>query len=196
MERSRRQNGGPNMDSKANREPGFRGEFLWEYDFVHQQLTALASAIPSDRFDWRPAERARSVSEVLVHVAAGNLVLLDMTGIRLPPGLYDGIEGDGLERFFNLIERNEKLEKTITGKTEVVRLLGETMARARECFGQATDLELERSGNFFGEQTTVRRVYLRLLLHMNEHMGQIVAYVRSMGMPVPWPAWQRPSKQG
>jgi uncharacterized damage-inducible protein DinB len=29
-----------------------------------------------------------------------------------------------------------------------------------------------------------------MLVHMNEHMGQMVAYTRSMGNPAPWPDWR------
>jgi len=43
---------------------------------------------------------------------------------------------------------------------------------------------------FFFEQTTVRRIYLRALTHMHEHMGQLIAYTRAMGAPAPWPDWR------
>ena len=47
-------------------------------------------------------------------------------------------------------------------------------------FCQASDAELDRRLHFFGEGTTVRRVYLRLLAHAHEHMGQMIAYRGSM----------------
>jgi hypothetical protein len=52
---------------------GVKGEYLWEFDIAERQLLALAEAFPAERYGWRPADTARSVSEVLVHVAAGNL---------------------------------------------------------------------------------------------------------------------------
>ena len=183
------------MKNKTQRKLGFRGEYLWEFEFPEQQLELLAEAVPAERYGWRPVDNARSVSEVLIHIAAGNFVLLHMTGVPLPPDVYLQIEGEGTERFYNLIARNEELEKTITEKTEVVQLLKRSIESAREAFTRATDVELDRVGEFFGEQTTVRRVHLRLLIHMNEHMGQMVAYVRSMGMPAPWPAWRRLPKR-
>jgi len=30
-------------------------------------------------------------------------------------------------------------------------------------------------------------LYLRMLAHSHEHMGQAIAYVRSMGIKAPWP---------
>ena len=68
--------------------PGFKGEFLWEFDIAERQLLALAEAFPAESYGWRPAETARSVSEVLVHVAAGNLLLLGITGVAAAPDLY------------------------------------------------------------------------------------------------------------
>jgi hypothetical protein len=36
--------------------------------------------------------------------------------------------------------------------------------------------------HFFGEETTVRRVYLRLLAHASEEMGQMIVYQRFNGI--------------
>lgn len=65
--------------------PGFKGEFLWEFDIAQRQLLTLADAFPTERYAWRPVETARSVSEVLVHVAVGNLTLLGIVGWKQHP---------------------------------------------------------------------------------------------------------------
>jgi hypothetical protein len=52
--------------------PGFKGEYLWEFDIAERQLLALAEGFPAERYGWRTAETARSVNEVLVHLAAGS----------------------------------------------------------------------------------------------------------------------------
>jgi uncharacterized damage-inducible protein DinB len=59
----------------------------------------------------------------------------------------------------------------------------------------APDAELDQHRHFFGEQTTVRRVYLRLLAHVHEHMGQMIAYLRANGMNPPWPDWRPDRRQ-
>jgi hypothetical protein len=59
---------------------------------------------------------------------------------------------------------------------------------------QTSDAELERGLHFFGEDTTLRRVYLRLLAHAHEHMGQMIAYCRFSGIELPWPDW-RPDRR-
>ena len=174
----------------ATRIPGFKGEYLWEFEFPERQITALAEAIPADKYSWHPADRARSVSEVLVHIAVGNFMLLDVVGVPLPADLYGHIEGDGYSRMIAIIRKNDGFEKAITSKPEVVQLLARSLAAVKESFTNTSDEDLAKPGPVFGEQSTARRVYLRLLVHMNEHMGQLVAYTRSMGNPAPWPDWR------
>ena len=42
----------------GTRFPGFKGEYLWEFDIAARQLSALAEAFPEARYRWRPAETA------------------------------------------------------------------------------------------------------------------------------------------
>ena len=40
--------------------------------------------------------------------------------------------------------------------------------------------------DFFGRDVTARAVYLRILVHVHEHMGQAIAYARVNGIVPPW----------
>jgi hypothetical protein len=51
---------------------------------------------------------------------------------------------------------------------------------------------LDQPADFFGERTTVRRIYLRIFAHVNEHYGQSVAYARVNGIVPPWSQTQKP----
>ncbi len=170
----------------SGRLAGFKGEYLWELDIAEHHLLAVAEAIDADRYDWRPAQDARSVSQVLIHIAAGNLALLAMVGVPLPAGLYPPSAGAGPEWFYAVIMRNQEFEKNVKAKADVLEMLKTSLAATRDAFTRATADDLDRTGSFFGEETTVRRAYLRLLTHTHEHMGQIIGYVRAMGMKAPW----------
>jgi uncharacterized damage-inducible protein DinB len=170
----------------AERLPGFRGEYLWELDVPEHHLRAIVEAIPAGQFAWRPADDARSVSEVLVHIAAGNFMLLDMVGVTEPLQSYVAVESQGIERFIAVVVKVHDMEKAVTGKAEVVAMLNASLEAVRMAFTRATDADLERVGAFFGEQTTVRRAYMRMLAHTHEHMGQLIAYTRMMGREAPW----------
>jgi uncharacterized damage-inducible protein DinB len=167
--------------------PGFKGEYLWELDIVEHQLSAIAEAIPAERYSWRPTPTARSVSEVFVHIATGNLGLLDVAGVPAPREMYGTLDAQGASRFFGIILKNQEIGGAITTKADVIRLLHSALAVGRESFTATTNEQLEAVGTLFGEETTVRRVYLRVLTHMHEHMGQLIGYVRMMGLNVPWP---------
>ncbi len=173
---------------------GFRGEFLWELEIAERQMIALAEAIPGDKYDWRTDEKARSVSEVFVHVSAGNFMLLDIVGTAAPVDLYGQVPAQGSEHFWGLAKRNDELEKNVREKTVVIDILKQSLQAVRKSFTESTDDELDRGQHFFGEQTTVRRVYLRQLVHTHEHMGQMIGYVRFMGLKPPWPDW-RPDRR-
>ncbi len=168
--------------------PGFRGEYLWEFDMAEKQLLQLAEAFPAERYAWRPAETARSVSEVLVHLGMGGRAFLVLLGVEAAPDLYGTLEGEGAARIMTMVKKNEGMEKSITDKAAVLSLLRKSLGAVRTAFAEASDAELDRPAVFFGERTTVRRFYMRGLCHMHEHMGQLTAYARAMGMPAPWQA--------
>jgi uncharacterized damage-inducible protein DinB len=172
----------------STRLPGFRGEYLWEFDFAEKQLLALAEAFPAERYAWRPAETARSVSEVLVHVGTGGHMLLALVGVKAEPDLYGKLEGEGMARAMAMFERNESLGKTMTDKADVLALVRKSLDAMRTAFTETSDAELDRPVVFSGESTTVRRFYMRALCHLHEHMGQLIAYARAMGLPAPWQA--------
>jgi uncharacterized damage-inducible protein DinB len=178
----------------ATRIAGFRGEFQWELEIAERQLVAIAECIPAEQYDWRPVAQARSFSEVFVHVATGNFMLLDVIGVAAPADLYGQVPADGDARFRGLIHRNDELAASLRDKDAVVGLLKRSLQAVAESFAKASDGELDRRLNFFGEETSVRRVYLRLLAHMDEHMGQMTAYIRFNGIAPPWLDW-RPDRR-
>jgi uncharacterized damage-inducible protein DinB len=179
----------------TTRLPGFKGEYLWELDIAERQLLALAEAFPPESYAWRLAATTRSVSEILVHIAAGNLTLLGIVGVEAAPDLYGKLEGEVVPRMMAMIAKNDILEKSKTDKAAVVPLLRRSLDAVRTTFTQTPDAELERQDVFFGERTSVRRVYMRGLTHMHEHMGQLVAYTRALGMPAPWPDWRESGRK-
>jgi uncharacterized damage-inducible protein DinB len=175
--------------------PGFRGEYLWEYDYAQKQMLALAETFPAERYGWRPAETARSVSEVLVHVGAGGRAFLVLLGVKVEPDLYGKLEGEGLAKNWAMFTRNESLEKSMTEKADVLALLRKSLSAIRTAFAESSDADLERPEMFGAESSTLRRLYIRTVCHLHEHMGQLIAYARAMGLPAPWrgehDAWRK-----
>ena len=148
-------------------------EGIWEgYDgewsHVSEQLIALAEATPPDKFAWRPAPGVRSTSEVYMHIVTANFGLLSVTGPRLPPDF------------------RTDLEKTVTSKPEVIRWLKRSLEAVKQAHLAETPQDLARKVHIEDRDATVDGIYLRILIHDNEHMGQLVAYARMTGVVPPW----------
>jgi len=46
--------------------------------------------------------------------------------------------------------------------------------------------DLERKVRIYDRDATVDGMYLRIIVHTNEHMGQLIAYARMTGVVPPW----------
>jgi len=121
-------------------------------------------------------------------------MLLDVIGVAAPTDIYSLRAANGQERFAGLMRRNDELVAGVREKNAVAALLKRSLDAVNQSFHQASEAELDRRLHFFGEDTTVRRVYLRLLAHAHEHMGQMIAYLRTNGIAPPWPDW-RPDRR-
>jgi uncharacterized damage-inducible protein DinB len=143
---------------------GYDGE--WKH--VSQQLIALAEATPPEKFAWRPAPGVRSTSEVYMHIAMANFYLLSVTGPKMPADL------------------KEDAEKTVTSKAEVINWLKRSLEAVKEAHLAEKPDDLQRKVQIYGRTATVDGMYLRIIVHANEHMGQLVAYARMTGVVPPW----------
>lgn len=139
-----------------------------EWKHVSQQLIALAEATPPDKFAWRPAAGVRSTSEVYMHIALANFYLLSVTGPKMPADLKDDAE------------------KTVTSKPEVINWLKRSLEAVKQAHLAETPKDLQRKVHIADRDATVDGIYLRIVIHDNEHMGQLVAYARMTGVVPPW----------
>ena len=149
-------------------------EGLWQgYDgeWVHvsRQLVALAEAIPAEKFAWRPGPGVRSTSEVFMHLALANFFLLSITGPKMPADLT-----------------SENLEKTVTAKAEVIDWLKRSLDAVKSAHAGLKPADLQRKVKVNKRDANVEGMYLRIIVHANEHMGQLVAYARMNGVVQPW----------
>ncbi len=149
-------------------------EGIWEgYDgewgHVSRQLLALAQAIPAEKYSWRPAPGVRSVSEVFMHIAIANFYLLSITGPKMPTEIT-----------------SDEMEETVKAKPEVIGYLERSLNAVKEARAHLKPGDLQRKVFIQGKTVDVDRMYLRIIIHDNEHMGQLVAYARMNGIVPPW----------
>jgi uncharacterized damage-inducible protein DinB len=150
---------------------GYDGE--WKH--VSKQLIDLAEATPQDKFAWRPAPGVRSTSEVYMHLALANFYLLSVTGPKMPA------------------ELKIEMEKSVTAKADVINWLKRSLEAVKEAHASVTPKDLERKVHIADRDATVDGMYLRIIVHANEHMGQLIAYARMTGVTPPWSKKEQPS---
>ena len=143
---------------------GYEGE--WRH--VSSQLLALAEATPEEKFSWRPAPDVRSTSEVYMDIAIANFYLLSVTGPKMPA------------------ELKREMEKTVTSKADVINWLTRSLDAVKQAHLAVTPKDLERKVHIADRDATVDGMYLRIIVHANEHMGQLIAYARMTGVVPPW----------
>ena len=136
-----------------------------EFALTSRQLLQLAEATPAEKYGWRPGPGVRSVSEVYMHLALGNFWLLQQAGVTTPEAAK--LPG----------------EQAVTAKADVIQWLKRSLDAVRKGYETA---DRQKKVPFFGKETTSESVFLRILLHDNEHMGQSIAYARMNGVVPPW----------
>jgi uncharacterized damage-inducible protein DinB len=147
-------------------------EGLWEgyngeWSHTSRQLLALAEATPAEKFSWRPAPGIRSIGEVYMHIAITNFYLLSVTGPKEPAV-------------------SVSMEKTVTAKADVIAWLKRSLDAVSTARAQLRPADYQRKVSIYGKVVTVDGMYLRIIVHANEHMGQSIAYARMNGIVPPW----------
>jgi uncharacterized damage-inducible protein DinB len=149
-----------------------QNEGLWEgyngeWSHTSRQLLALAQATPAEKFSWRPAPGVRSIGEVYMHIAIANFYLLSVTGPKEP-------------------EVSVSMEKTVTQKADVIDWMKRSLDAVATARAQLKPADYQRKVSIYGKVVTVDGMYLRIIVHANEHMGQSIAYARMNGIVPPW----------
>jgi len=129
---------------------------LDDVEALQDKFIGLANAIPGENFSWRLDTGARSVSEVFMHVASASYFYVAHLGTPIPKGAFRGVR--------NLEE--------LVAKEDVLAVLREAFNHSREHI----------STNGADPQATT----FHMVGHLHEHLGQAIAYARSLGITPPW----------
>jgi uncharacterized damage-inducible protein DinB len=145
---------------------GVRAELLHDLDDLQKKILTLATAMPADKYSWRPGLGVRSVSEVYMHMAGGNYTLVSFVGDK--PML------------------DTRSYERVTEKPRVVEELRRSFDYLRNAIINTSDADLDKPIRMFGNDSTERAAFMMALNHLHEHLGQSVAYARMNGVVPPW----------
>ena len=151
--------------------PDFLVEFEQHFDASAGKVVALATAMPEETYTWRPMEGVASVVRVYMHIARYNYYYPDVAlGVSSPMGaeVYDSWE-DG-----------------VVDKEKAVAILTESMEHVKRVAASMSSKDLEAKTRLYGRDIGQWAVLLQLVAHMNEHLGQSIAYARTHHVVPPW----------
>jgi uncharacterized damage-inducible protein DinB len=151
--------------------PGFLEEFEGQFGASASKLVALAEAMPESTYEWSPGEGVASVANVYMHIARYNYMYPHENMERdtpVPPAEY------------------ERWEDEVTDKEQVVEILRESMDYVRSVAAEMDAAGLSSETMLYGRQVGEWAVLFQLIAHMNEHLGQSIAYARMNGVVPPW----------
>jgi uncharacterized damage-inducible protein DinB len=160
---------------------GARLEFLDEVSYYQQHYLRLADAIPSEKFNWRPSEGTRTIGEVYMHIVAANYNFAKMLGTP-PPTTFD----------------MKALLASSGDKTKVEQALKDSFVHFNNAILAIKDSDLDKEIKTPRGQMTIRGSFFLITGHFGEHLGQSIAYARSVGIVPPWTVErqrQEPEKQ-
>ena len=152
--------------------PGVGEGWMGEFDHAARQLLQLAEATPPEKFAWRPAAGVRSVAEVYMHIAVANQHLVSRIGAK-PTA--------------DLSTMGKDPEKSITDKAGVIKFLKDSFEAVRAAYKIS---DRQKMVKLFGKEVPTDNVFVRILVHNHEHMGQAIAYARMNGIAPPWSSGQ------
>jgi uncharacterized damage-inducible protein DinB len=148
---------------------GPRLEFLDEVSFYEQRFERLADAIPAEKYNWRPEEGVRTIGEVYMHVVTANYGFAKMLGTPYPASLDP-----------------KTLVAGANDKAKVIQALKDSFAHMREAILAIKETDLEKEIKTPRGQSTIRGAFFMISGHYGEHLGQSIAYARSIGIVPPW----------
>ena len=151
-----------------------RKQFMSDLDTLHSKMLALASAIPEDKFAWRPTAGVRSIGEVFMHVAAEYYVWTPMAyGAARSTAIPQGEEAMA------------KFEKGGT-KAEALRQLREGFAYTHAQLSAIDPSAISGTPKLWGEPRSIAETSTAMTADLHEHLGQLIAYARMNGIKPPW----------
>jgi len=155
--------------STAQSPEAVRDELLGHFEVSMSKFIALARAMPAETYTWSPGGGVMEVGHVYMHVARYNYLYPSQSmGFGLPAG----VELDEME--------------SVRDRDRVIRALEDSRDWVLESVRAMDAGEVGRQTRLYGRDVENWAVLVQLVSHMNEHLGQSIAYARMNDVVPPW----------
>lgn len=162
-----------------------RQEILNAFNYGAGEALALAKAIPQEKYDWRPMEGVRSFGEVFMHMAGSSLLFGVNMGMKMPEGAAHDLATTYMKQGFELPELFAA-EAKVKDKAKIIEIMEQSFQYTRDFITNMPDSELDKQITFFGRPITTRGLLIFMDTHLNQHVGQAIAYSRVNHIVPPW----------
>ena len=155
----------------AAQSASLNGELLKDWTDQKTMMMKIADAMPEEKFSYKSTPAQRDFGQQILHIAGGNVAYL---------------------RFFGGTPAPPAVNRTATGKAEILKALADSFDYGTALITEQTDLSMMQTvqtNQFLGPSSRARVIYF-LLGHTWDIYGQMAVYLRLNGL-VP-PASQRP----
>jgi uncharacterized damage-inducible protein DinB len=154
---------------QAQKADNVRDEIMMHFENSMEKFIALAEAMPADKFTWAPGKGVMPVGQVYMHVARYNYGYpSENMGVPAPQGV------------------NLQTMEVVRDKAAVLQALRQSTEYVRSNVKKMDGTELARQTKLYGRDVQEWSVLLQLVSHMNEHLGQSIAYARMNNVVPPW----------
>ncbi len=129
-------------------------------------VTAAAEQVPDSSYSYRPAPTVRTFGQLVAHIA----------------GSQDMFCAQALGE---QAHASDEIERTITGKAALVAALKASTAHCQKAYAMSDADAMKRTVKTFAGERSALWALLYSTVHDNEHYGNIVTYMRMLGMVPP-----------
>ena len=155
----------------AAQSANLNAELLKDWTDQKSMMMKIADAMPEEKFSYKSTPAQRDYGQQILHIAGGNVAYLrNFGGKAMPPAI----------------------NRTATGKAEILKALADSFDYGTALIGEQTDqsmMQTVQTNQYLGPSSRARVIYF-LLGHTWDIYGQMAVYLRLNGL-VP-PASQRP----
>ena len=132
---------------------------------VSKYLARSAAAVPESSYGYKPVQTVRSFGQLVAHVAGSQMMYCA------------AVLGEA-------VPKEDDFEKRTMSKAELVKALDESNSYCARAYAAPTS-ELGGSIAMFGRNWSKGALLILNATHDNEHYGNMVTYLRMMGMVPP-----------
>jgi uncharacterized damage-inducible protein DinB len=128
-------------------------------------LTRAAAAVPESSYTYRPVATVRTFGQIIGHVAGSQYAICAMAlGEKAPA--------------------EDEIEKTRTTKSALIEALTQSTQYCQKAYTQS-DAAVGATTDVFGSPGSRRSALLLNTTHDFEHYGNVITYMRALGMVPP-----------